>query len=56
MLLALIRAAVLNHQERDRPEHAADLILEIFLHGVGRDRRRASRRTARPVRAAGGKS
>ena len=53
MLLALIRAVVLNHQERDRPERATELVVNLFLYGLGRGRARGPRRLARPVRAAG---
>jgi AcrR family transcriptional regulator len=53
MLLALIRAAVLNHRDRDRPERAVELIVNLFLHGLRRARRRT---TTRPARAAGGRA
>ena len=51
MLLALIRAAVLNHQDRDRPERAAALIVELFLRGLARRRPRNGRRPLRRARA-----
>jgi AcrR family transcriptional regulator len=34
MLMALVRAAVLNHRDGERPERAADLVVRVFLHGV----------------------
>jgi AcrR family transcriptional regulator len=52
MLLAQIRAAVLNHQERDRPERVSRLIVGMFLHGVGRGRRPMAPRRARAGRLA----
>ena len=36
MLLGLIRAAVLNHDEQDRPERVAGFVTDLFLHGLGR--------------------
>jgi AcrR family transcriptional regulator len=42
MLLALIRAAVLNHRDGERPERAAAIVVRVFLHGLA---------TARPSRA-----
>jgi len=54
MLLAQVRAAILNRQERDRPERVALLICDVFLHGVGGRRPRAARPRAR--RALGARS
>jgi len=48
MLLAMIRAAILNHQQRDRPERLAQAITAVFLHGVAT----AAGRTWRPLRLA----
>lgn len=53
MLLALVRAAVLNHQDHDRPERAVELIVGLFLHGLRRARRRTTRRPVQTVHAAG---
>ena len=53
MLLAMIRAAVLNHQDRDQPDRAAALVVDLFLHGLSRTPSRAGRRARRPARAAG---
>ncbi len=36
MLLGLVRAAVLNHDEGDRPDRAAAFVTDLFLHGLGR--------------------
>jgi membrane fusion protein (multidrug efflux system) len=36
MLLGLVRAAVLNHDDSDRPERAASFVTDLFLHGLGR--------------------
>ncbi len=55
MLLALIRAAVLNSQDSDRPERAAALIVDLFLHGVDGAGGRARGRGVKAVRAAGGR-
>jgi AcrR family transcriptional regulator len=55
MLMALIRAAILNHQERDRPERVTRLVTDVFLNGVagGRVQRepRALRSRSAGVRA-----
>lgn len=56
MLLALIRAAILNHQDSDRSERAAALIVDLFLHGVGGARPGAGGRAGKAVRAAGGRA
>ena len=56
MLLALTRAAVLNHQNGDRPERAAALIVDLFLHGVDGAGGRTRRRGVKAVRAAGGRT
>lgn len=55
MLLALIRAAVLNHQDRDRPERVADLVVSIFLRGIAGMPAGGARRSIRAVRVAGGR-
>lgn len=49
MLFALMRAAILNHEERDRAEHAADFVAGLFLHGL---RRPETTRVRRPLRTA----
>jgi len=56
MLLALVRAAVLNHRDQDRPERAVELIVNLFLHGLRRARRRTTARPSRSVRAAGARA
>jgi len=56
MLLALVRAAVLSHQERDRPQHVARLVVNLFLRGLTGTRRLTASRGAKPVRAAGGRA
>jgi hypothetical protein len=56
MLLALVRAAVLNHQDHDRPERAVELIVGLFLHGLRRARRRTTHRPVQTVRAAGARA
>ncbi|MBI3768305.1 MAG: TetR/AcrR family transcriptional regulator [Deltaproteobacteria bacterium] len=43
MLLALIRAAVLNHRDGARPEHASDIVVRVFLHGLSAPRPRRAR-------------
>jgi AcrR family transcriptional regulator len=53
MLLALIRAAVLNHRDGERLERAADLVVGIFLHGLSATRPRRARPTG--VRTAVGR-
>jgi hypothetical protein len=54
MLLALIRAAVLSERNGDRPTHAGDLVVQLFLHGIGGAGVRRGR-AARGARAAGGR-
>jgi AcrR family transcriptional regulator len=53
MLLALIRAAVLNHRNGERPERAADVVVGVFLHGVSAARPRRVKTAG--VRAAAGR-
>jgi AcrR family transcriptional regulator len=56
MLLALTRAAVLNHGNGERPEHAADVVVRVFLHGVvatGRNGKVARNGRGKTARAAG---
>lgn len=53
MLLALIRAAVLNHRDGERPERAVDVVVGVFLHGVSAARPRRPKTTR--VRAAAGR-
>jgi len=53
MLLAMIRAAVLNHQDRDRPERVAALVVDLFVHGLSRTQGRTARRAPRSARTAG---
>ncbi len=62
MLLALIRAAVLNHQDGEPPERAADVVVRVFLHGVANSEqspvkrgKRARSKTAVGARVAGGR-
>jgi AcrR family transcriptional regulator len=52
MLLALIRAAVLNQRNGDRPERAADLVVRLFSRGIGRADGHG-RKTTRGTRAVG---
>ena len=52
MLLALIRAAVLNQRNGDRPARAADLVVRLFLHGIASADGRG-RKATRGARAAG---
>jgi AcrR family transcriptional regulator len=52
MLLALVRAAVLNQRNGDRPARAADLVVRLFLHGMASTDRRG-RKIVRRSRAAG---
>lgn len=58
MLLALIRAAVINQTERDDREASVDFVVDMFLNGLrGAVRRTGHRPTARATRrAAGGRS
>ena len=51
MLMALIRAAILNHQERDRPERVTRLVTDVFLNGVAGARVPRERRALRPRNA-----
>jgi AcrR family transcriptional regulator len=51
MLMALIRAAILNRQERDRPERVTRLVTDVFLNGVARGRTERSARAPRSPRA-----
>ncbi|MCC6763939.1 MAG: TetR/AcrR family transcriptional regulator [Deltaproteobacteria bacterium] len=54
MLIALIRAAVTNQQERDDPERSVDFVVDLFLDGLRGGRAVARRPGARPRRAAAG--
>jgi AcrR family transcriptional regulator len=54
MLLALIRAAVVNQRERDDPERSVDLVVDLFLDGL-RGRPAAIRQTRTRRVAAGGR-
>ena len=54
MLLAMIRGALLNQQERDDPERVVSLVVSLFLHGLRRTPASAARRRERPRRAAAG--
>jgi AcrR family transcriptional regulator len=54
MLLAQIRAAILNQRERDDPERSVRLIVDLFLHGVRHPRAASEARPPRPRRTAAG--
>jgi AcrR family transcriptional regulator len=54
MLLALIRAAVINQRERDDPERSAMVVVNLFLNGLRGARPAAARPASRPRRAAAG--
>lgn len=54
MLLALIRAAILNQRERDDPERSVALVVDFFLHGLRGPRAVAARQPTRPRRVAAG--
>jgi hypothetical protein len=55
MLLALIRATVVNQQERDDREASVAFVVDMFLNGLrGAVRRTGSRGTPRPQRRAAG--
>jgi hypothetical protein len=54
MLLALIRAAILNQRERDDPERSVTLVVDLFLHGLRRSRVVAPRHPTRPRRIVAG--
>ena len=56
MLLALVRAAVLNHRDGERPGRAAAIVVRVFLHGVvaaGENGKRG--RSRNDARALGGR-
>jgi AcrR family transcriptional regulator len=53
MLLALVRAAVINQVERDDPERSVTLVVDLFLNGL-RGSRPAARPATRTRRAAAG--
>ena len=58
MLLALVRAAVLNHRDGEQHERAAEMVVGVFLHGVAATERRtkaARARTKNGARIAGGR-
>ena len=54
MLLAMIRAAILNQRERDEPERSVTLVVDFFLNGLRGSRAGAARQPTRPRRAAAG--
>ena len=54
MLLAMIRAAILNQRERDDPERSVGLVVDFFLHGLRGPRAVAARQPTRPRRVAAG--
>jgi len=54
MLLALVRAAVMNQRERYDPERSVGLVVDLFLDGLRGARPATERRTARPRRVAAG--
>ena len=54
MLLALIRAAVINQRERDEPARSVSLVVNLFLHGLHGIRPATTRPAARARRAAAG--
>ncbi len=55
MLLAMIRAAVLHHRDRDRPRRMAALVVDLFINGLSHVQGSKQRHTPRPARAAGGR-
>ncbi len=60
MLLSLVRAAVLNHRDGERPERAAEVVVGVFLHGIVAARTPAAKGAARAraksaTRAIGGR-
>jgi AcrR family transcriptional regulator len=54
MLLAMIRAAILNQRERDDPERSVALVVDFFLHGLRGPRAGAVRQPTRPRRVVTG--
>lgn len=54
MLLALIRAAVINQRERDDPEKSVSFVVTMFLNGLRGERPAAVRPAPRSRRAAAG--
>ncbi len=54
MLLALIRAAVINQRERDDPERSVTLVVDLFLNGLRGPRPAATRTTTRSGRVTAG--
>ncbi len=54
MLLAMIRGALLNQQEREDPERVVTLVVSVFHHGLRRTPAPSTRRRERPRRAAAG--
>jgi AcrR family transcriptional regulator len=54
MLLALIRAAVINQRERDDPDKSVDFVVTMFLNGLRGERPAAARPAPRSRRAAAG--
>lgn len=55
MLLALIRAAVVNQREQDDPERSVDFVVDLFLDGLRGGRAIVRRPATRARRAAGGR-
>ena len=54
MLLALIRAAVINQSERDDPERSVTVVVDLFLNGLRGARPAAARPATRARRVAAG--
>ncbi|HEY2387534.1 MAG TPA: TetR/AcrR family transcriptional regulator [Candidatus Binatia bacterium] len=61
MLLSLVRAAVLNHRDGERPERAAAIVVRVFLHGIvaagqnGKSARPRAKSVRNGARANGGR-
>lgn len=54
MLLALIRAAVINQRERDDPERSVTFVVDLFLYGLRHPRPDTARPPARAKRVVAG--
>lgn len=54
MLLAQMRAAILNQREREDPERCVRLVVDLFLHGLRRQRAAVTGEPERSRRAAAG--
>lgn len=54
MLLALIRAAVINQRERDDPERSVTLLVDLFLNGLRGPRAATTRVATRSKRVTAG--